>query len=123
MTATSTAAPAEPTPSTGRGRGPILAAIDDSTLAVPVARRAAQMTREHGRPLLLLTAVPVDIPPGTPTRSCPRRSGSRWRRRNVPPPVLGRRVGDLVDIPAQHGEPSGGYRLRILGCRRVRTNT
>jgi transcription elongation GreA/GreB family factor len=48
---------------TARPRGrPIVAAIDDSALAVAVARRAARLAREHDRPLVLLTAVPFDLP-------------------------------------------------------------
>jgi hypothetical protein len=48
---------------TARPRGrPIVAAIDDSALAVSVARRAARLAREQHRPLVLLTAVPFDLP-------------------------------------------------------------
>jgi len=41
---------------------PIVAAIDDTALAVAVARRAARLAREQNRPLVLLTAVPFDLP-------------------------------------------------------------
>lgn len=48
---------------TARPRGrPIVAAIDDSALAVAVARRAARLAREQDRPLVLLTVVPFDLP-------------------------------------------------------------
>jgi nucleotide-binding universal stress UspA family protein len=39
--------------------GPVLAAVDDSNLAVVVARRAAEHARTSGRALVVVTVVPV----------------------------------------------------------------
>ncbi|MDX6212181.1 MAG: Universal stress protein family [Frankiales bacterium] len=47
---------------TGYGRGAVLAAVDDSPLALPVLRRAAAVAAAENRELVLLTVVPSPAP-------------------------------------------------------------
>jgi nucleotide-binding universal stress UspA family protein len=64
MTVTSTIRPTWPTPpvAAGQSRGPVLAAVDDSSLALPVVRRAAAVAAAEKRELVLVTVVPSGAP-------------------------------------------------------------